>query len=181
MDIHQLNPKEMKKFFLIGIVSALTIFSSCGDKGPEEVPVPLGMVACDLSEFGMDLIINIPDSTHGPTEKFTYGEGVQINVGKAFGIMIKPGTNEIEYMKSTEIGKSEVYKLDKYILDEPTAIIWSWGFEGQPTQNRLYCVVNVGDVTYEVMSDPNGEFSEEACKKMLECARTLRAKTPAKS
>ncbi len=172
----------MKKVFAILSFTAVVFLISCGDSAGDnsEVPVPDGMIAFDLTEYGMDAIVNIPDSTFGPSNHENVGDGVMLRVGNNFGMKVKVGAGEMDYMKNEIIGKSEVYKLEKYLLEEPDAIIWRWYIEGQDTTTRFFSVIKVGDVTYECESDPDAKFSEEKCKEMLECAKSLRAKAAPK-
>lgn len=174
----------MKKQFLLSAWIIALIFAGCGPKDAEttDIPVPPGMIAYDMSEFGMSAIIHLPDSTSGMSDHMATGDGAMLRVGKNFGIKVKVGAGEMDYMKNEIIAKSEVYKLDKYLLETPEAIIWQWHIEGQEPEIRMFAVIKAGDQTYEVETDPDGKFSEEACKKMLECAKSIRPKpAPAKA
>ena len=168
----------MKKVFAILSFATAALLMSCGNSGTDttEVPVPDGMVAYDLSEFGMDAIVNIPDSTFGPSNHENTGDGVMLRVGNNFAMKVKVGAGEMDYMKNEIIAKSEVYKLEKYLLEEPDAIIWRWFIEGQDTATRFFSVIKVGDITYECESDADAKFSEETIREMLNSAKSIRAK-----
>ncbi len=172
----------MKKLLLLSACAVALILGGCGPKDADttDVPVPTGMVAYDMSDFGMNALINLPDSTFGMSDHMATGDGGMLKVGKNFGIKVKVGAGEMDYMKNEIIAKSEVYKLDKYILDTPDAIIWQWHIDGQEPEIRMFAVVKAGDQTYEIETDPDGKFSEEACKKMLECAKSIRPKAAPK-
>ncbi|MCC7301086.1 MAG: hypothetical protein IT233_00440 [Bacteroidia bacterium] len=172
----------MKNLFLATAFSAAFLFMGCGpgESDTPEIPVPDGMVAFDLSEYGMDVILNIPDSTNGISNHENVGDGVMLRVGNGYGMKVKVGAGEMEYVKTELIAKSEVYKLEKYVLEEPAAIIWRQYIEGQDTSARMFAFVKVGDVTYEMESDPDNKFSDDACKAMVESAKSLRAKPAVK-
>lgn len=172
----------MKKIIIVLSITTAALLMSCGGSTTDnpEVPVPDGMIAFDLSEYGMDVIVNIPDSTNGPSNHENVGDGVMLRVGNGFGMKIKVGEGDMAYMKTEVIAKSEVYKLEKYLLEEPNAIIWSWSIPGQDTTTRFFSTIKVGDVTYECESDPDAKFSEQTCKDMLESAKSLRIKVAVK-
>lgn len=172
----------MKKLLLVTAVFSAMLFAGCGNSTSEvtEIPVPDGMVAFDLTEYGMDALVNIPDSTNGPSNHENVGDGVMLRVGNNYAMKVKVGAGEMDYVKNELIAKNEVYKLEKYLLEQPDAIIWRQYIEGQDTTTRFFAVVKAGDVTYEVESDPDSKFGEQACKDMLESAKSLRAKAAPK-
>lgn len=173
----------MKKVLASLVILTTLIFTGCGNSGTDttETPVPDGMIAYDLTEYGMDALVNIPDSTRGPSNHENVGDGVMLRVGNDFAMKVKVGAGEMDYVKNELIAKSEVYKLEKYLLEQPDAIIWRQFIEGQDTSTRFFAVVKVGDVTYEVESDPDTKFGEAQCKEMLDAAKSLRAKPAPKA
>ena len=165
-----------KTILLMSIVSAFA-FAGCGGKKENNTDetVPAGMVAVDLSKYGKNVIINVPDSTNGPLSVEDMQGAVRIIVGKNFQIDIKEGEGNMDMKKNEDIKKNEVYKFDKFTVEEPNAIIYSWHMEGGQPEFRMFSAMKVGNVTYEI-EDVAGEiFSEGACQKMLESAKSLRA------
>lgn len=170
----------MKKILSLLAIAATLSFMSCGNSkdgdDTTDTPVPVGMMALDLSEYGMNVLINIPDSTHGPLVTEDVGGAVRISVGNNFKIEVRTGEGNMEMKKTVDIAKNEVYKLDKYVVEEPNTIIYQWHMEGSQPETRFFSVVKIGDQNYEV-EDVAGEiFSEESCKKMVESAKSLREK-----
>ena len=169
----------MKNFLLFISVSAALSLSSCGGgkTTTTDESVPPGMMALDLSKYGKNVIINVPDSTNGTLSvDNSMGDMVRIVVGKSFQIDLKEGEGNMDMKKNEDIKKSEVYKLDKFDLEEPNAIIWSWHMEGKPAEFCTFNVVKLGAITYEIESVAGEIFSMEACKKMSDSAKSLRAK-----
>jgi hypothetical protein len=180
------NKNHMKHIFLFLTVTAALSLTGCGGKSENNTDqsVPPGMMALDLSKYGKNVIIHVPDSTNGPLSvDNSMGEMVRIVVGKSFQIDIKEGEGNMDMKKNEDIKKNEVYKFDKFDVDEPDAIVWSWHMDGRVDDKgapileyNMYTARKVGAVTYEVETVPGEVFSMEACKKMLESAKSLRAK-----
>lgn len=167
----------MKKIFsILTIITSITLVS-CGDKtgGTTDQTVPAGMVALDLSKYGKNIVINVPDSTTGPLSVQDMGGAVRIVVGKSFQIDIKEGEGNLDMKKNEDIKKNEVYKFDKFSVEEPNAIIYSWHMEGGQPEFRFFSFVKIGEVTYEVEDVAGEVFTDGACQKMLESAKSLRA------
>lgn len=179
----------MKKIIFAVAISVSTMFvTSCG--GNEETnstttEIPQGMVEYDLSQhgtFGMPCLINVPDENTGkglPQVKEGPMGGTQIVVGKDFNIEILVGEGDINQKKS-DIAADAVFK-STYIVDEPTAILYKSEIpDAGVVQYHIYVIKKVGNVTYEI-EDVRGEesYSEEGAKRMLEAAKSLRAKVQA--
>ncbi len=179
----------MKKIFFALAITASTIFlASCG--GNEEsttttAEIPQGMVEYDLSQhgtFGMPCLINVPDENTGkglPEVMEGPMGGTQVIVGKDFNIEIVVGDGDMN-QKKTDIAADAVFK-STYIVDEPTAILYKSEIpDAGVVQYHIYVIIKVGNVTYEI-EDVRGEenYSEEGAKRMLEAAKSLRAKAQA--
>jgi hypothetical protein len=180
----------MKKFIYTIAVSAFTLFLvSCG--GNEETStsataeIPQGMIDYDLSQhgtFGMPCLMNVPDENTGkglPEVMEGPMGGTQVVVGKDFNIEIVVGDGDMK-QKKADIESDAVFK-SSYIIDEPDAILYKSEIpDAGVVQYHIYVIVKVGNVTYEV-EDVRGEenYSEEGAKRMLQAAKSLRAKVQA--
>lgn len=179
----------MKKLFFALAIAISTLFLySCG--GNEEsttttAEIPQGMVEYDLSQhghIGMPCLINLPDEETGkgiPQVMEGPMGGTQIVVGKDFNIEIVVGDGDMN-QKKADIGADAVFK-STYLVDEPTAILYKSEIpDAGVVQYHIYVIVKVGNVTYEI-EDVRGEenYSEEGAKRMLEAAKSLRAKVQA--
>jgi hypothetical protein len=168
----------MKKLFLSLLTIAALAFYGCGGDKPvmEENNVPAGWMALDLTPHGKNITINVPDTSNGPLLIEEMGGAIRISVGKKFMIEVGEGEGNIQMKKDVDIKANDIYKFDAYIVEEPTALIWKWHLEGSEAECKMFCIVKVGEVNYEV-KDVDGEiFSEEACKKMLEAAKSIKVK-----
>ena len=134
------------------------------------------MVAADLSAQGLFALVNVPDSTVGPLEIISNAQGgADVKVGKNFQMTITEGAGDFE-MKKNDITHDDVRKFVKYIVEDPSALVWEWQIEGMEPEFHFYTVVKAGDKSFEVR-DVEGEiFSEKAATQMLDAAKSLRLK-----
>jgi len=169
----------MRKLFLFIASATLLSMTGCGngETGNTNAGVPQGMVAADLTSFGISVLVNVPDSTTGPLEitENTLG-GADIKVGKNFQIRVIEGEGNIE-LKKQDITSDEVRKLVKYVVEDPSAILWEWQMnEGGEPEFYFYSIVKAGNKSFEVFNVPGEIFSEKAATQMLEAAKSIRAK-----
>lgn len=173
----------MKKLFFVFTVVASTIISGCDDKDKDKQDSVPGMTTLDLStqEFNFPVTMLIPDSTNGPIEITPQNWGaIEVKVGEDFQLSIEQGDGEnddLKLIKSTEIDANEVHKVKKYMIDEPTLVLYETQMLGSDESSfHFYGVFKVGDKNY-VVEDIKGEsFSEEAVKKMMDSAKSISPK-----
>jgi len=174
----------MKNIFLIIALAGGVSLAGCGNK-EENNSVMAGMMQLDLSQYGKNITINVPDSVTGPLSVEDMGGILRIAVGKTFQIDIKEGPGDMATKKDVDIKQNEVYQLDTMVVDQPDGIIYCWHMKGaapsdDPTKSiyeyRMFSTVKIGEVTYEV-EDVAGEiFGRTAAMKMLDAAKTIKAK-----
>lgn len=174
----------MRHFFLFAYSVSLLTLAGCGSGKTEDdanAGVPQGMVAADLSDQGLSILVNVPDSTVAPLEIIANAQGgADVKVGKNFQMTITEGAGDIA-LKKNDITHDDVRKFIKYIVDEPTALVWEWQIEGMEPEFHFYTIVKDGEKSFEVR-DVEGEiFSEKSATQMLEAAKTIRTKAPAKA
>ena len=90
---------------LVTLLSALTLsltFISCGNKDAKEnIQAPAGMVALDLSRYGKQFSIFVPDTTAAKLEVTEQSWGaLEIKIGKNFRMSITEDPGDIELRKS---------------------------------------------------------------------------------
>lgn len=168
----------MKKLFFSVVIVAAVAFMSCG--GKKEHTTAAGMMELDMSSYGLPVIINVPDSSKGKLEVEDAKDGTKkIRVGKSFRIALFEDVGDIT-LKKSDVSGDEVKKLKRYIVDEPTTIL----YENQMTdpEFHFYTIVKAGEKSFVVM-DLDGEemYSEEAARTMLESAKSIRLKETAAS
>ena len=132
------------------------------------------MTETDLTPYGMPISIMIPDSTKGKAEITEQSWGaVEIKVGKSFQVSISEGEGDVSLMKS-DIAGNDINKFKRYVKDEPALLF----YESEITQPEFhfYTVVKSENTSYTV-EDIKGEiFSEKDVERMIESAKSIKAK-----
>ena len=173
-----------KKIFLLSAGVALLSLASCGNKKTDEATdaaVPQGMVAADLSEQGLLVLMHVPDSTTAPLEITSNAQGgADVKVGKNFQVTVAEGPGDMG-MKKNDITTDAVRKFVKYVVEEPNALVWEWQIEGMEPEFHFYVIVKDGDKSFEVRDVEGEVFTEKAATQMLEAAKSIRLKTPAQA
>ena len=166
----------MKKTFVL--LSALTLgiaFSSCGTKETtQDVQAPGGMVTLDLSKYGKQFSIFVPDTTAAKLEVIEQSWGaLEVRVGKTFHISITEDPGDIELRKS-DIKSNDINIFKSYLVEEPLSILW----ESQITkpEYHFYTIQKNGTNSYvfEDVVPADGEpIGKEAIQKMFDSAKTI--------
>lgn len=170
----------MKKVLILLAAPVIIGFASCGgSKAEEEVILP-GMMKTELIVAGDTLTMIIPDSTKGKVEIVEQPWGAtEIKVGSAFQISIEQGEGDVTLVKS-DIAGDEVFKLQRYITDEPTLVFWESKIGDMPNSNfHFYAISKVNKASYVIKDIESGDaYSEVAVKTMVDAAKTLKSKNP---
>ncbi len=171
----------MKKLtYLFAIIMALSI-TACGggetvDDTVETVELK-GFEELDLSEWGFDLVVMVPEAgTHGDPEVVLTERGaLEIVVGLDFGLEIMYGEADIELLKMDL--KDDLVFTSEIVKEEENAIIYSQDIpdSGVKTQNHFLYKAVVGVDTYEVRDILDGEYGEGMIEKMLSSAKTIKS------
>lgn len=163
---------------LVLAISSVFFISSCGNKNNDAPSTP-GMMRLDLSSHGMPITIEVPDSTKGTVEVVdqTWG-ATEIRVGKYFQISIQETDGDIE-LKKSDITSDPVVKFKRYVIEEPTAIVWE--SEVTEPQFHFYTLVKSGKSIF-VIEDITGDiFNENEIKTMFNSTKTIQTKEVEKS
>jgi len=182
-EINKKNKMKMKKILLLLATPALLFFSSCGgSKTEESAPIP-GMMVVDLKINGNALSIMVPDSSKGKMEMVEQSWGAtEIKVGPDFQISIEEGDGDVALVKSDVTG-NEVFKLQRYITDEPTLLFWEEKNADLPSARfHFYTIIKAGASNYVIKDIESGEaYNEKAVQTMIDAAKTLKAKEAVKA
>ena len=167
----------MKKIFLFALSISLLSLAGCGNKKTDDnAGVPKGMVAADLSVQGVMALVNVPDSTVAPLVITANAQGgADVKVGKNFQMTIIEGPGDIA-MKKNDITHDDVRKFVKYVVEEPTALVWEWQIQGMEPEFHFYTIVKDGAKSFEVRDVEGEVFSEKAATQMLDAAKSIRVK-----
>lgn len=157
---------------------AITVFVSlisCGGNKNEEIVAPQGMHTLNLTRFGKQFAIFVPDTVANKliiTEQ-TNG-ALDIKVGTNFALSINEQAADID-MRKMDIKDDELNKFKNYLIEEPTAIMW----ESEIVQPEFHFLLNqkIGnnDYSFEDIRDTEAKaFSKDAMQKMFESAKNIK-------
>jgi hypothetical protein len=169
----------MKKLFTLLSAFALSIaITSCGGKETkQDIQAPAGMVALDLSKYGKQFSLFVPDTVAQKLEITEQSWGaLEVRVGKNFQVSITEDPGDIELRKS-DIKSNDVNVFKSFVIEEPLTIMWESAIT-QP-EYHFYTIQKVGNNSYvfEDIVPANGEpLSKDAIQKMLDSAKQLVAK-----
>jgi hypothetical protein len=166
----------MKK--LVTLLSAfslsLAIISCGGKESKENIEAPAGMVALDLSKYGKQFSIFVPDTTAAKLEIVEQSWGaLEIRVGKAFHMSVSEDPGDIELQKS-DIKSNDVNIFKSFVIEEPLTIMWE--SEITKPEYHFYSIQKVGNNTYvfqDVVSADGVPFSKDAVQKMVDSAKKI--------
>lgn len=168
----------MKKLLsIITVVGTALFFVACGNKGQEQEPIvaPEGMNTLDLTRYGKQFAIFVPDTTKAKLTVVEQQSGaLDISVGNNFAISINEQAADIE-MKKADIKGDDVNKLKAFSVEEPNAIMW----ESEITKPEFHFLINhkIGNIDYsieDVKSTEAEPFSKEAIQKMFDSAKNIK-------
>lgn len=166
----------MKK--LITLLSAFTlalVITSCGGKETtQNIDAPAGMVALDLSKYGKQFSIFVPDTIASKLEVTEQSWGaLEIKVGKTFQLSITEDPGDIELRKS-DIKSNDVNIFKSFVVEEPLTIMWE--SEITRPEYHFYSIQKVGANSYvfeDIVSADGTPLSKEAVQKMLDSAKKI--------
>jgi hypothetical protein len=166
----------MKK--IITLLSAFTlsmIIASCGGKdAAQNIEAPAGMVALDLSKYGKQFSIFVPDTVASKLEVTEQSWGaLEIKVGKNFQLSITEDPGDIELRKS-DIKSNDVNIFKSFVVEEPLTIMWE--SEITKPEYHFYSIQKVGANTYvfeDIVPADGTPLSKEAIQKMLDSAKKI--------
>jgi len=168
----------MKKLALLFAMPALFFLNSCGGSKTEETVSIPGMMETEIQINGNKLTVMVPDSTKGVLDAVEQQWGAtELKVGKNFQISIEEGEGDIALAKS-DIAGDDVFKLQRYIKDEPTIIFWESKNDNLPDSRfHFYAVIKSGEKSYIVKDIESGDaYTEKDVQSMIDAANTLKLK-----
>lgn len=164
---HSFFMKKMISIFFILAISVALTFCTDGEK-EQNIEVPDGMVICDLSKFGKQFSMFIPDTANSKLEIMEQSWGaLEIKVGKDFHVSITEDPGDIELRKS-DIASNDVNVFKSYIIQEPLCIMW----ESQIIQPEFhfYVIKKIAGASYvfeDVVPMDGNPLKKEAVQNML--------------
>ena len=175
----------MKKLLYYIPVMALALMSCGGGENTpegeattENAEAEMKGVSADLSEYGMDLTITLPEKPNLQTEIMAndWG-GIEIRQGDHFMMTIAYGEGDLDLMKF-DLNEDLVYKSE--ILDESADhLLYKRVIEGADleAEHHFVYVFRAGNEVIEIQNSKDATFTEEDARAMLQSARTVKAKS----
>lgn len=166
----------MKKIFTLISASMLFItMTSCGGKTEtQSIQAPAGMITLDLSKYGKQFSLFIPDTTTAKLQIVEQSWGaLEIKVGKNFQISITEDPGDIE-LKKSDVKSNDINIFKSFIVEEPLSVMWE--SEITKPEFHFYTIKKAGDNTYvfEDIVPADGEpVSKENIQKMFDSAKTI--------
>ena len=166
----------MKKLLFLLMIPAAITFASCGTDKIEETPKIPGMMEVDLTQYGMQVTMMIPDSTKGAAEIVQESWGVDIKVGKSFQMMIRRDAEDAGIKKS-DIQGNEINKLKRFVKEEPNLLFYETSLpDAEQSQFHFWSVMKVGEDSYTIEDNPMESFSEKDVERMIESVKSMKDK-----
>lgn len=175
----------MKKLLLVVCLPAL-FFWSCDNGGgegddsgnrkqgiPQEIK---GYIPFNLGEWGLDVVLYIPDSTVGlPDIRVNNAGETEIRVGDYYQVAIAIG-GDLE-LKKADLREDLLFKCS-ILQEDSTSILYNAKLpDGSKTFYHFYAIVNANGTDYELHDIETGDIMpEKAVSRMLAAAKFLQAK-----
>ena len=171
----------MKRTLLLLATPIFLFIASCGNKAEEKAKIP-GMIETAIKINSTDYTIMVPDSTKGLLEITEQPWGAtEVKVGQDFHISVEENEGDIALMK-TDITGNEVFKLQRYLTDEPALLFWESKNENMPDSRfHFYSIIKMGNSSFVVKDVERLEpYNEKAVQAMVDASQTLKSSAPAK-
>ena len=166
---------------------SILILTSCGGENPtdnpgentEEVVQLKGFESIDLTEYGFNLSVMVPEAETNGEAQVTLTErgALEILVGDGFGMEIMYGEGDIALLKA-DLQEDLVFK-SEILNEEENALIYTQDIpdSGVKTQNHFFYKAVVGTDVYEVRDIMEGEYGSSMIEKMLQAAKSIKSTT----
>jgi hypothetical protein len=180
----------MKKlaYLLVVLTISILLLPACGNSTDDKnndadntVQLPEKIkkfIPFDLSPYGYNLEIYIPDSLEGkPEAELTDWGAIILTVGSDYGIEIAYGDGDLSLLKE-DLNMSDVFK-STIITEEPEGIVYKQEIPGTNIVKHHFMVVkNFGADVFEIKDLMENDYTPAAINKMFEAAKTLRKTEP---
>lgn len=173
----------MKRILFIAALSAPLMWAACTGNTKTETTedvVPKNMKAIDLTHLGLPLKFNIPDSSYFPVvDTMETPTGIQVKLGNHFDLLINAAAgDDADLAKQKELINATDAGMSTFLDGDSATLVWETKF-GDLSMFHFYHIVKVGNDSYFVRdnnSNPDNQFKKEDVDKMMESAKSLRAK-----
>jgi hypothetical protein len=169
----------MKKLHtLISVLTlSIAVISCGGNESQKNMEVPAGMITLDLSKFGKQFSIFVPDTTTAKLEIVEQSWGaLEIKIGKGFQLSITEDPGDIE-LKKSDIKSNDINIFKSFVVNEPLTIMWE--SEITKPEYHFYSIQKIGKNTYvfeDIVPADGVPLSKDEIQKMFDSAKKIVAK-----
>lgn len=136
-----------------------------------------GKVELDLTQYGIEASIFVPDTTKLPAslEAKDYGE-LNIHLGDKYHFSFIEGGDM--NLKKSDL-ESDLLFVSTILEENPNMIIYKSDLpDGSVTYHHFYAIINVNGIDFEVSDMNMGEsLSEENIRRMVDILNTLKSQS----
>jgi hypothetical protein len=168
----------MKKLLYLLAIPLLAFVSCNGSKSESEESLE-GMKEVKIILLDDSLSVWVPSNIQGNMDIVQQNWGAtEIKIGENFQISIEQSEGDIALQKS-DIEGNDVFKLQRYIKDEPTMLFWESKIPDMENSTfHFYTIVTIGKTPYLIKDVDSGvAYSESDVEAMIKAAKTLQKTT----
>jgi len=169
----------MKKIIIsIFVLSLPLLITCCSEKeSGTKLSNTEGLILLDLSKFGKQFSIYVPDTTTSKLEIVEQSWGaLDIKVGTEFQLSITEDPGDMEFKKS-DIKANDVNVFKSFVIDEPLTIIWESAIT--KPEYHFYSIQKIGADTFvfeDIVSADGSSKSKIAIERMVNSVKKIIAK-----
>lgn len=166
----------MKKIIiLLCILSFPLLITFCSEKeSGTKLNNPEGLILLDLSKFGKQFSIFVPDTTTSKLEIVEQSWGaLEIKVGSEFQLSIMEDPGDMEFKKS-DIKANDVNVFKSFVIDEPLTIIWESAIT--KPEYHFYSIKKIGADTFvfeDIVSSDGTPKNKVAIERMVNSVKKI--------
>ena len=169
----------MKKIIICIFTMSLPLLITCCSEKESDTKLsnPEGLILLDLSKFGKQFSIFVPDTTTSKLEIVEQSWGaLDIKVGTEFQLSIMEDPGDMEFKKS-DIKANDVNIFKSFVIDEPLTIIWESAIT--KPEYHFYSIQKIGTDTFvceDIVSADGAPKSKIAIERMVNSVKKIIAK-----
>jgi hypothetical protein len=169
----------MKKIIIsIFALSLPLLITCCSEKeSGAKLSNTEGSILLDLSKFGKQFSIYVPDTTTSKLEIVEQSWGaLDLKVGTEFQLSIMEDPGDMEFKKS-DIKANDVNVFKSFVIDEPLTVIWESAIT--KPEYHFYSIQKIGADTFvfeDIVSADGSSKSKIAIERMVTSVKKIIAK-----
>jgi hypothetical protein len=169
--------KHILLSFLFIMISSI-FFISCSSSTEQEI-LPKGKMRFDLSPYGKQISIVLPDSASGKLSISENNTQLEVQCTNQqtklnFGLSIEETSGTIDLIKN-DIAADEINRFKRFLIEDSTLLVWE--SEIVTSEFHLYAVVSTTESTFvvrDLQSTENEPYNEQQIKEMADAIKSIR-------